>query len=310
VNARCSTSSNRANRIAAAALLGAALSACSITHGTGPPRISGGSFEASGVVDVPASNTVLFVDDRSSTEIFAMELSADGHQAGPAVKVPLAATVSDPEAMTRDGRYFYIVGSQSTSDVEGAGLVRFKFDASRRQVTELASITGLKAFLAAHVAELKDIDPERGNEKELNIEGLAWDPVRSRLLLGLRAPVIDGQALVIPLKMRNPRGAFHADNLQVDGGKAIRLPLGGAGVRSLEYDEVSGAFWVIAGPASKDEAEDFRVLEWRGASGNPRFTEIARYSGKLKPEGITRVKVSGATNRLLVFDTGRYTSLQ
>ena len=54
-------------------------------------------FEASGVVDVPDSGGVLFVDDTRAAEIFWMELTADGRQAAPAVKVPLGATVIDPE---------------------------------------------------------------------------------------------------------------------------------------------------------------------------------------------------------------------
>jgi hypothetical protein len=295
--------------VSVSAVLATVPAACNIPDATAPPRIAGGRFEASGVVAVPATNGVLFVDDKSSTEIFWMELTADGRQADPPVKVPLGTSVDDLEAMTTDGAYFYVVGSQSTSKgTEEDGIVRFKFDASRRQVTERASIPALKAFLATHVEELKDIDPRRGNEEELNVEGLAWDPTHSRLLLGLRAPVIDGKALVIPLKLRDPHGAFQADNLELDGGKAIRLTLGGAGIRSLEYDYTSRAFWVIA--ASEDGSDDFRILEWRNGTGRPDFTELARYSSKLKPEGITRASVGETSTRFLVFDTGRYTNLQ
>jgi hypothetical protein len=296
---------------ASAALLGAACAGCSIPHAAAPPRIAGGRFEASGVVEVPASNGVLFVDDKNPEHIFWMELTADARQASPAVKVPLGATVVDPEDITTDGAHFYVVGSQSKPEgTEGDGILRFRFDSSQRRVVELASIAGLKAFLATRVEELKGVDPRRGSEEELNIEGLAWDPVRSRLLLGLRAPVIDGHALVIPLKMRNPHGAFQADNLKVDGGKAIRLALGGAGIRSLEYDEASGVFWVITGAASSKETEDFRLLEWRDGSGGPAFTELARYSSSLKPEGITRATAGGASHRFLVFDTGRYATIR
>jgi hypothetical protein len=220
------TSFNRVALFAFAALLGAAPATRSVPHATAPQRIAGGTFEASGVVDVPDSNGVLFVDDNHTTEIFWMELTADGRQAGRAVAVPLGATVSDPEAMTTDGTHFYIVGSQSKAGgTDGDGIVRFRFDASRRQVIEPASIAALKAFLATRVEELKGVDPHRGSDEELNIEGLAWDPARSRLLLGLRAPVVDGHALVIPLKLRDPRGAFRADNLEVDGAMAIRLAL-------------------------------------------------------------------------------------
>jgi hypothetical protein len=67
---------------------------------------------------------------------------------------------------------------------------------------------------------------------------------------------------------------------------------------------------VIAGAASDRETEEFRVLEWRYGPRGPVFTEIARYSSRLKPEGITRAMVGGTTTRFLVFDTGRYTNLQ
>ena len=40
--------------------------------------IIGGTFEASGVVNVPGSNGVLFVDDSRTTEILWMELAPDG----------------------------------------------------------------------------------------------------------------------------------------------------------------------------------------------------------------------------------------
>jgi hypothetical protein len=303
-------SPSRRSFFASAALLAATLTACSTPRAGEPRCIAGGRFEASGVVKVPDSDGVLFVDDKSTKDIFWMELSADGRQSGPAVKIPLGATIDDPEDITTDGTHFYIVGSQSRSaGTEGDGILRFRFDASRRRVVELASIARLKAFLATSVAELKAVDPRRGSEDELNIEGLAWDPVRSRLLLGLRAPVIDGHALVVPLKMRDPRGPFRADNLEVQGGKAVRLALGGAGIRGLQYDEATGAFWVIAGPASSKGTEEFRVLEWRDESRGPAFTELARYSNKLKPEGITRTAAGGASRRFLVFDTGRYTSM-
>jgi hypothetical protein len=37
----------------------------------------------------------------------------------------------------------------------------------------------------------------------LNVEGVAWDRQKRRLLLGLRSPVVNGHALVVPLKLRD-----------------------------------------------------------------------------------------------------------
>ena len=268
-------------------------------------KIAGGTFEASGVVSVPGTGGALFVDDGQTKKIFWMELAADGSQKGAAVEVPLAAVdVVDLEGITTDGNYFYAVGSQSkTVGFDGDGLIRFTFDPATKQAGRVESIRELKRFLAMNVAELRGTEHRIG-DKVLNIEGLAWDPRDSRLLLALRAPIAGSDALIIPLKLRNAKGPFATDNLMVDGKGAIRLPLGGAGLRSLEFDAVSGNFLLFTGAALNDENTDFRLLEWAGTGSAAR--EIGRYSRKLKPEGITRMQLDGRQAMLVVFDVGSY----
>ncbi len=270
-------------------------------------KIAGGKFEASGVISVPGTNGALFVDDGRTNQIFWMEISADGAQKGAAVAVPLpGVNVTDLEGMTTDGKYFYAVGSQSkTVGFDGDGLIRFTFDPATKGVGRVESIRALKRFLATHVAELKGTEHQIG-DAVLNIEGLGWDPRGNRLLLGLRAPVAGADALVVPLKLRNPDGAFTADNLIVDGPGAMRLALGGAGLRSLEFDPVAGKFVILTGAALDAETTDFRLLEWDGGAGSAAPREVARYSRKLKPEGITRMQLEGRDAMLLVFDVGSY----
>jgi len=270
-------------------------------------KIAGGTFEASGVIGVPGTSGALFVDDGRTKQIFWMELTADGAQKGVAVEVPLLSVdVTDLEGMTTDGKYFYAVGSQSkTVGFDGDGLIRFTFDPATKQAGKVESIRGLKRFLATNVAELRGAERKMGDEA-LNIEGLAWDPQENRLLLGLRAPVAGADALIIPLKLRSASGPFTADNVVVDGKGAMRLPLGGAGLRSLEFDAVSGKFVLFTGAALNDENADFRLLEWDGRAGSAAPREIARYSRKLKPEGITRMRLEGRDAMLVVFDIGSY----
>jgi hypothetical protein len=108
-----------------------------------------------------------------------------------------------------------------------AGLVRFRFDAQGRRVQGTESVAGLKRFLAENVAELRGMENRKYKDGGINVEGIAWDARGRRLLLGLRSPVVDGQALVIPLRLRDPQGVFSAANLEVEGGRAIRLPFNG-----------------------------------------------------------------------------------
>ncbi len=269
-----------------------------------PRAIAGGTFEASGVAHIPGSSSLLFVDDGRTREVFVLALTATGDQNGQVTAVPLGADVTDLEGITSDGDHFYVVGSQSKkSGFDGDGLVRFRLDTAARSVTVVERIQGLKVWLAANVMELRGTERRLGDEV-LNIEAIAWDPVRARLLLGLRAPVVDGHALVVPIKLVDPSGAFTRENLRVDG-STIRLDLGGAGIRSLEYDSQASAFRVITGSGVNDENQDFRVVEWDGVATAPT-REIASHSRRLKPEGITRAELGGRSVSVIVFDTGRF----
>lgn len=271
----------------------------------GPLAIAGGYFEASGIAHVPGTRQLLFVDDDRPHELFVMEVDSNGSQHGGVKALPLGTQVTDLEGITYDGRYFYVVGSQSkATGYDGDGLARFTYDTATRTTGHVESIRALKEWLSLNVAELQGTGDEPGDHV-LNIEGLAWDPLGSRLLLGLRAPVVDGSALIIPIKLVDPRGAFSRENLRVDG-KAIRLPLHGAGIRSIEFDEERRSFVLISGAALNEETLDFQVLEWKG-DPDTASTVLATYSRTLKPEGITRAQIDGRSMRLLIFDTGRLT---
>jgi hypothetical protein len=266
--------------------------------------ITGGPFEPSGVAPVPGTNQMLFVDDGRPGEIMLLTLGTDGTQAGSVVPVPLGGDVTDPEGITSDGRHFYVVGSQSKkTGFDGDGLVRFTFDAGSRRVGGVERIAGLKAWLADNVPELAGTAKRIGDDV-LNIEGLAWDPRKQRLLLGLRAPQVGGDALILPVRLADATGTFSRSNLRFDG-PAIRLPLGGGGIRSLEYDATRQVFNVIAGAGADEESRDFQVFEWSGDTGAP-LRRITTFSRDLKPEGFARSVIGGRTASVIVFDVGKF----
>ena len=84
-------------------------------------NVSGGTFEASGVVQVPGTEAVLFVDDGRTTEIFWMRLGEDRKQSGAIKTIDIGTSIIDLEGITTDGAYFYVVGSQSKA--KGGDLV-------------------------------------------------------------------------------------------------------------------------------------------------------------------------------------------
>ena len=268
---------------------------------------AGGFFEASGVVHVPGTDGVLFVDDDHTDEIFFMRLGKDRKQSGSITPVKLSADIIDLEGITTDGVYFYVVGSQSKSTGgDLTGLARFKFNAENQRIVDTQSIAGLKKFLADNVDELRGMQDTSYDSGGINIEGLAWDPKGKRLLLGLRSPVVEGQALIVPLKLRDPQGAFALDNVEVDGRKAIRLSLDHAGIRSIEYDELRKAFQIITGAGPNTERMDFKLWEWSANGTAPALRETDSFDRRLKPEGITRITSGDQNYTFIVFDTSGY----
>jgi hypothetical protein len=212
--------------------------------------ISGGTFEASGVVQVPGTDGVLFVDDNSPTRVYWMQLDQSGRQTGQIKPIDLGVTVADPEGITFDGNYFYVAGSQSDP---GAGdqnaLVRFLFDPASTSLQGSPQVlTNLRQFLTDNVPELKDLGGVKGDDGGINIEGISWDPDHARLRLGLRSPVSGGLALVVSIKLRDPVGSFSVDNLQLaEPGAVAKIALGGLGIRDIQYDRRLKSFLIIAG---------------------------------------------------------------
>jgi pSer/pThr/pTyr-binding forkhead associated (FHA) protein len=270
----------------------------------------GGTFETSGAVYVSGSDGVLMVDDGRPGEVLWMQLDQNGRQVGPVKPIPLGASVEDPEGITSDGSYYYIVGSQSSqNDPDRNALVRFTFDAASQSVTKAETLTNLRDFLIANVPELKT--DKKASEGGLNIEGIAWDFKRARWLLGLRSPLgTDGSALVVAIKLRNPAGPFSVDNLQLAESNVIPLKLSGLGIRDIQYDPESNSFLIISGAPEHQEKADFTLWEWTGGSdqtgSDPALRREQDLDPKLKPEGLTHVEVGGRKFILIVCDGSAY----
>jgi hypothetical protein len=236
-----------------------------------------------------------------------MLLDKNGNQTGGLKAIDLGVNIDDPEGITTDGNYFYIIGSQSRpKSASQTGLVRFKFNPTSQTVEGVESISEVKRFLTENVSELQGMDDVKAKDDGINIEGLAWDSAGSRLLLGFRSPVKDGQALVVALKLRDANGPFSRENLDSKDVKVMRLSLGGQGIRSIEYDEQSKLFNIIAGATETQEKTDFKLWAWNGESSQSALRSVATFDRKLKPEGITRASASDSQFTFVVCDTSRY----
>jgi hypothetical protein len=136
------------------------------------------------------------------------------------------------------------------------------------------------------------------SDKGLNIEGLAATP-EGFLLIGFRNPVPGGKALLI--KLQNPDAvlglAGKAPPAAPKFAAPIELPLGGLGIRSIEYARNLRAYLIVAGPHGK--GGPFKLYKWaEGAAPVPLRIEIP--SG-LRPEALFAL-ADGKTYQLLSDD--------
>lgn len=268
---------------------------------------NGGTFEASGVAQVPGTNYILFVDDGRPDEVLLAEIDSAGQQTGGVKILKIGQGIENPEGITTDGSYFYVVGSQSNPKRgEANSIARFAFDHGTQTVTKIEVIKDFRNLLLSKVPDLKGEGEKKGQDGGLNIEGIAWDPQNNRLLLGLRSPIRDANALVLAVKLREPGGPFSVDNLDFGDGRLIPIALGGLGVRDIHYDSRLKSFLIISGAPENQEKSEFVLWQW---DGNPAPSQPQRKTSLdpgMKPEGVTEMKEAEGNFILIVGDASRY----
>jgi pSer/pThr/pTyr-binding forkhead associated (FHA) protein len=271
-----------------------------------------GSVEASGVAFAPGLNGVLFVPDSSKGEVAWMQLDDNGKQVGDIKPISLNVSFEDPEALTYGNSFFYLITSQSNPN-NGAqnAIVRFEIDSETRTLRgQPEIITDFRSFLLQNVTTIATSGAPDGRQGGLNIEGLAWDPNRERLLVGLRGPQIGGpggQAALVPLKLRDPRGKFTRENLKIDQPEVIVLSLGGQAVRDITYDPQLKSFLIISGVQEGAQRTEFGLWEWDGQSPTP--IKLMTLEDEEKPEGVTSVTINGHSYAFIVGDAGKHLKL-
>lgn len=273
--------------------------------------LPGGKFETSSVAQVPGSDLVLMVDDGRPGEVLMMKIDQNGEPVGGLRSLSLGVTIQDPEGITTDGSSFYIVGSQSDPQWgQLNAIARFSFDPQTQSLRgQPEVISDFRSFLLNSVPELKGVGDAPGAQGGLNIEGLGWDKLHDRLVLGLRSPVIGGQAVLVPMRLRDPRGAFTTSNLQFENPRVIFLPLGGQGVRDIAYDAHLRSFLIISGAPENAEKSDFKLWEWDGEALSTKTREEMTLDAKFKPEGLTQATINGRPFLFLVGDASSYLKL-
>ncbi|MSU51500.1 MAG: DUF3616 domain-containing protein [Opitutus sp.] len=130
----------------------------------------------------------------------------------------------------------------------------------RRLVDDLAGAPQLREFKLGEAAAEGHAPKDEGG---FNVEGLCATP-DGHLLIGLRRPVPQGRALLIPLL--NPEGVIRGERARI--GSPIRLDLQGRGVRDLllvdqEYFIIGGDYRAAGHPS--------QLYGWAGGTAPARW---------------------------------------
>jgi pSer/pThr/pTyr-binding forkhead associated (FHA) protein len=269
--------------------------------------LTGKVVEASGAAFAPGLNGVVFVADSSESEASWIQLDENGKQVGSINAIPLNVRFKDPEALTYGNSFFYLVTSQSDpKDGQQNAIVRFDINPETRTLRgQPEIIADFRSFLLQNVTSISAFGAKDGMQGGLNIEGIAWDPNNERLLLGLRSPQLGDQAVLVPIKLRDPRGPFTRENLKVDQPDVILLPLGGQGVRDITYDTYLRSFLIISGAPETAKKTDFGLWDWNGQP-DAKPARLMTLEADMKPEGVTSVTINGRSYAFVVGDAGSY----
>lgn len=243
-----------------------------------------GLCDASAAVALDARHFVVADDEHNKLSVYQRGAAKRVDQVD--LKFLQADKESDLEGAAQVGGRIYWIASHARNSSGEVRKDRHRFFATAFVGTAVKPVgkpyTGLLADLLATqaLAPLKLAEAAgRAAEAEggLNIEGLAAAADGS-LLIGLRNPIPQGEAIVVPLL--NPAEL-------VDGkgparfGAAIRLDLGGRGVRSIE--RVGSGYVIAAGPPA--DAGTFAVYRWSGKPGDaPSHVQLDL--GTLQPEAL------------------------
>lgn len=127
----------------------------------------------------------------------------------------------------------------------------------------------------------------------LNIEGLAAT-ADGKLLIGLRNPLTQQRALIIPLD--NPDQVISGQRAHF--GEPFELNLGQRGIRSIE--RLGTGYLIVAGPTGDNGS--FTLFRWSGVRGDAPSQISAVELKDLRPEAL--LAIPGGNRVLLLSDDG------
>ena len=272
-----------------------------------------GVYEPSAVQQLP-DGRILIAEDEPNHAFSVLSIDKSGHLVedealDTRIITGFKRRLNDLEALARDNEGFiYALTSHSRNrkgqrSPDREHLMRFKIQGG--DVLGLTSYNNLTQVLESDT-KLHDLIRERTKAEvsfeEINIEGMAFDPVKKRLVLGFRDPEFNNMALVAFIS--NPKDVFER-NAQPEFDEVAVLDIDGGGIRSLNYDPVLKNY-VIANEVKDETGEKFSQLwTWSGnPTDEPHKISLPNLQHITNVEAVDSITINGKPHMILMGDEG------
>ncbi|KPN70738.1 DUF3616 domain-containing protein [Neisseria sp. 83E34] len=272
-----------------------------------------GVYEPSAVQQL-SDGRLLIMEDEATRAASILSFAADGtlsedDAADSRLTRGFKRKLSDLEGLTRDpDGYIYAITSHAVNK-EGQRrpdrehLLRFKVQG--HDVRELSYFDKLTDTLE-NSEQLKELFKSKIGTtldfKTINIEGLAFDPNKKQLLLGLRDPEFNERSIV--LYIDNPKAVFE-EKAEPNFVDAAFLDIKGGGIRSLNYDPVLKAFIMTNEVKDDDGSKYSQLWTWSGDPNAPaKPIPLPNLRHMTNVEAIDSIKVNGQPRLILMSDEG------
>lgn len=216
-------------------------------------------FEPSGAATMPDGKVLIVEDESSENAVKLIEVEADGDvvEIGnlylpKKIKKIFKKQIEDIEAMSSDGNIVYAITSHSLSRSNKVRASREKimmFKYEDGAIVDFHDYGDLKKDLYKEFSSF--FETTLFSMNDINIEGLSFEDVTKTLLVGFRSPVVDGKAILVPIK--NPQEIFLKGE-KPEFAKPISINLHGLGIRDITFDAQKDGFWIIAGSSNNRDA--------------------------------------------------------
>lgn len=268
--------------------------------------------EASGIAQV-APDRFIIVDDRKN-KFYQATLHAEDQLTASALKLDDSISISlqDMEGVTKKpiDSWIYAITSYSGSNKKRRRrLVRFQIqtDDIISNMESVENSYGLMDQIQTCLRKRFEFLP---SGCQFDIEAFSWAKDGQELLIGLRSPIIMGQAVIV--RSQGIDNAFLGNKLNFSDKEISTLNLKGGGVRAMAYIPdlkgyllVSGKGEEVVGDYSGDGEEGYFLWYW---DGKHSVKEILRFPAttdtqgdEIQPEGLCAVTYRNGTDKSILF---------